>query len=71
MDTTDIAAASVTINLDDLPGTAIFLLVIVGVAAVFSPYLRVKLRRSFAPVAIGIIAVLLLAGYASATGIGA
>lgn len=71
MNTAQANTTDITFNLDvnALLALAIAALAILGAAAVFSPYLRVKLRRSFAPVVLGIIAVLLLAGYATAHGI--
>ncbi|MEU5154514.1 hypothetical protein [Glycomyces sp. NPDC021274] len=47
----------------DLLGAGVGGLAFVAVLAVFSPLLRVKLRRSVAPVAVAVIALVLLAAY--------
>ncbi len=44
-------------------GLGIGVLLFIGAAAVFSPALRARLRRALAPIAVAVIALVLLASY--------
>lgn len=59
-----------TIPIEMAVGLAFAALAILAVCAVFSPLLRVKLRRSLLPVSVAFIGVMLFAGYFTATGSG-
>jgi hypothetical protein len=58
---------AVPTDLNGLLALAFAALAILGVCAVFSPLLRVKLRRSMIPVSLVFIVVLLFAGYFTAS----